>query len=115
MKTKTLKQRIKEEMMVTPLRECQIAVEKTLKETNGPDFDAGLILLASAQVGPNIKRVAKFTGYSRKVVAEIGRKARDNGIWRGGKLDVEWCDEETGGVAFVCDVATVRGFMARSR
>ena len=46
-------------------------------------FKSYVILLASALVGPNIKRVAKLTGIPRKDVAARANNLRANGIWHG--------------------------------
>ena len=86
--------------------------EGELAETE-PGFDAGLVLLGSAVVGPNVKRISSWAGIPRDIVALYGKRLRDNGIWVGSKIHAEWFDEKTGGIAFFCDVNVALGHMER--
>ncbi len=76
-------------------------------------YKAAVVLLSSLQVGPNIKRTAKFAQYPRAKVARFSRNLRKSGVWRGGKLYVEWFEEKNGGIAFWMDVCVAEGLMAR--
>lgn len=78
-----------------------------------PSIQSAMILMASGNVGPNAKRIAKLLGYPRKVVAEKARIARKNKIWVGGKIIAEWLDDKRGGVAFIADVAVLDGILER--
>lgn len=93
--------------------------KKALTEIDGEDWspdqwDAGLILLTGLEVGPNADKVAAFTGIPRSKCREIGGRLRENGVWSGRKIRAEWFDEETGGVAFLCDVNVALGMLKRS-
>ncbi len=75
--------------------------------------DMALALLASAVVGPNVRRITEFTGLPSDLVAEVGRRARKHGIWSGGRLDVEWADPEAGAIAFCTDALVIEGLLER--
>lgn len=78
-----------------------------------PGFRAAVILLSSAQVGPNIRRLAKFTGYRAAEIAEFSRNLRKSQIWKGGKIQAEWFGED-GGIALACDINVALGYIERS-
>lgn len=83
------------------------------KDEDGEGFRASVILLSSVNVGPNVKKIAKFTGYPRSFVWKIGKNLRDNGVWRGNKVAAgEWF-EKGGGVAFICDSLVAVGMLQR--
>jgi len=77
-----------------------------------PDDDsykAAVILLASGVVvGPNIKRLAKFTRYPRLKVAKFSKRLREQGVWRGAKVHGDWFGEN-GGISFWLDVGVATG------
>lgn len=94
-------------------------MKKALVELDGDDWtpeqwNAGLILLAGVEVGPNADKIAGFTGIPRSKCREIGARLRENGVWHGEKIAVDWLDEETGGVAFLCDVNVALGILQRA-
>lgn len=76
-------------------------------------FLPGLVLLASVVCGPNTDKIAKFIKQPRSVVRDYGKVIRKNGIWKQDKIDCEWFDKDTGGVAFLCDVLVASGVMER--
>ena len=82
-------------------------------EPESADHNAAFILLASAILGPCVKRIAKATGIPLDIVQTIGAQARRHKIWRGAKVHAEWADEDCGGVALACDVACVLGLLQR--
>ena len=82
-----------------------------LKEEN-ETFKRDVIMLSSAVVGPIIRELIAFTGYDRAFVQETGRRCRDAGIWKRGKVDAEWFGEN-GGIAFCCDSLVVAGLLER--
>jgi CRP-like cAMP-binding protein len=71
-----------------------------------------LILLASVVVGPNIKKIAKFTQIPREEVQKRGKNLRANGVWTRNKVACEWF-EEHGGVAFIADSLVADGLVER--
>jgi len=77
------------------------------------EHNTALVLLASACVGPNVRKIAGATGLPYDVVAHIGAQARRHKIWRADKVCAEWDDEENGGIALACDVACVMGLLTR--
>lgn len=72
------------------------------------------ILLTSALVGPNEKKIAEYIKLEPKVVREYGRIAREQGIWEKGKINAEWADKQYGSVALICDALCVLGLLSRS-
>ena len=78
-----------------------------------PEFRAAVVLLSSAQVGPNIRRLAKFTGYRSAEIAEFSRNLRKSRIWHGGRIQAGWFGED-GGIALACDINVALGYIVRS-
>jgi len=75
-------------------------------------FRAAVVLISSAHVGPNIRRLAKFTGYPSGQIATFGRNLRKSKIWRGGKIEAGWGGKD-GGIALACDINVALGFINR--
>jgi len=92
-------------------KEVQRLDPKTAPEE--PAFKTGVLLLSALQVGPNVDRLAKFTGYSKTFIRERAKRCRENGIFIGSKVACEWFDKECGGVAFWMDVLVAEGLMAK--
>jgi len=76
-------------------------------------YEIASILLASAFVGPNQKKIAKELSYSRKKLKLYGLRARKSKIWVGNKVHANWGDKEQGEIEFWCDVMTVAGMLKR--
>lgn len=88
-------------------------IDPSLKgEHEDPTFITMLILLASAVVGPNIKRISKHLNIPRYEVRERAINCRKNKIWRGGKISAEWSGKH-GGVAFMLDACVAGDLMNR--
>lgn len=87
-------------------------MDPKLSETD-ESYQIAAVLLASAALGPDADRIAKFTGYSRDWVRKLSTRLRGQGIWKGGRVYAEWQDPENGGAAFWLDVCVGRGFMDR--
>lgn len=75
-------------------------------------FRAAVVLVSSAHVGPNIRRLVKFTGYSYGQIAKFGHNLRKSKIWRGGRVEAGWSGED-GGIALACDINVALGFIER--
>lgn len=94
-------------------------IKKEAKNVTGmnekdPYFKTAAILLSAVSVGPNIKKISSFTGYSRNEVGEKIKKARENGIiTKGNKFAVEWFEKDYGGIAFCCDCMVIDGLLER--
>lgn len=85
-------------------------------EEDSDGFKVAVIVLSSAIIGPNIKRLARFTGYGRDFCSEISRHCREGGLWRGGRVyHSGWDDEKTGGIAFWLDCALAQGYIERTK
>lgn len=94
------------------------AIKKEVMKIHGVDEEdqnvqTGVILLASAIVGPNITKIMKFTGYSRAEVSKRAKNCRKNKIWVKDKVSCDWLDEN-GGIAFICDCMVADGILQRS-
>lgn len=85
-----------------------------INPTDTKHYVPALVLLASIVVGPNTDRIAAFIKQPRSKVRELGKTIRRNGIWKQDKIDCEWFEKDTGGVAFLLDVNVAAGFMERS-
>ena len=84
-------------------------------DINSHAFRTAVILLSSAVVGPNINKIAKFTGYSVGAVRQRARNLRANKVWVGSKVSAEWLDKKNGTVAFLCDCLVADGLLVRSK
>ncbi len=94
------------------LRAATRAVQGVNGTTTLSDDDrAGVVLLAAASLGANVRRVAAATGFRRAFVAECSRNLRKSGVWRGANTYADWDD----GIAFMLDVMVARGLMERSK
>ena len=88
-------------------------LDKSLDEFD-ESFLIAVVLISSAIVGANIKRLATFTHYSRDFISDIGKHLRKNGVWKNGQVDnYEWFDKNSGGVAFWINVAVGQGYIKR--
>ena len=94
--------------------ECEVMRLDPSVKVDDPAFGTAVVVLAAAVVGPNIKRIASFTGYGRPFVAEKARRLRKQKVWVGGKLDVDWFKPKGEGVvAFWLDVVLADGLLVR--
>lgn len=71
-----------------------------------------LFLLSSAVVGPNIKKIKKFSGLPLASVQKFSKIAHKNKIFVGNKLAVEWF-EKNGGIALIADGMVLDGLLER--
>ena len=96
------------------LRQIENIVHKMDPDVSSDDdaYQVAIIILAALQVGANIRRIAHFTGYLIREVAEIGRRLRANGVWRGPKTRCEWFNGDC--IAFWMDVNVGLGYMERA-
>ena len=80
-----------------------------------PAFETAIMLLASAQLGPDVNAIADFMGIEAASLEERAGQLRKAGIWTDDALNVEWWDEEAGTVAFWLDVCVAEGYVARKQ
>jgi len=99
------------------LNTVRLAVEENIDQSSddNPDlFRAGVVLVSAISVGTNADRIAKFTGYNRDQVREIGRRLRKNKLWSGHGFYIEpWFHKKTGIVAFILDCMIANGEIER--
>lgn len=78
-------------------------------------YRVAVLLLAALEVGHNIDRLARLTGYRRELVARCARQLHDNGVWRNGETVALWSTGVDGDTApaFWTDVATAQGKLHR--
>jgi len=94
-------------------KEC-LNIDPSIKEDD-PIFGTMLFMLASAAVtGPNADKTAKFCHLPRSYVRERARRLRDNGVWKGRKLMVDWF-EDNGALSLICDVLVAEGMLRRAK
>jgi len=85
-------------------------INRVKRDDHGTETIA--ICLASAFVGPSIKRIAKFLGLSRWKVSERSKNLRKNGIWMNDEIHAEWFGKH-GGVALIADSLVADGLAMR--
>lgn len=94
------------------LKDEIVRLEPTITPDD-PSYTTYLILLSSAIVGPNIKKIAKFAHIPRKDVRERAVNLRKNKVWVGGHVYAEWFEKD-GGIAFICDALVADGLVKRA-
>lgn len=100
------------ENQIKTVRDIVKKLDPKIKEDDSA-FKAAMVLVASAQVGPNTDKVARRAKLPRALVRKYGKRLRHQGIWRGRKIACEWFDKTSGGTAFWCDVCVAEGLMNR--
>lgn len=81
-----------------------------------PDSDTGraqIVLISALEVGPNQRKIAKFTGLSLPIVAKFAHNLKKNGVWKNGKVYADWF-EENGGISFNLDTCVALGWLDRT-
>jgi hypothetical protein len=78
-------------------------LEPGLTETH-ERFKTYLVMLASTVVGPNIKRIATYTGLTRDDVAKRSRNLRTNQVWQGASVPTDWTNPRLASKAIREDV-----------
>jgi len=76
---------------------------------------ATALLLASACVGPNVKRCAKFLQVPRERIVWMCQNLRRSHIWKGAKVYADWENEEYGGINLICDTFVALGLMEKCK
>jgi hypothetical protein len=94
------------------VREAVRKLDPNLK-LDDPAFDVAVVLLSGLYVGPNVRKIARFAHLPRPFVAEVGRRLRANGVWRGHKIEAGWF-EKNGAYAFWLDVTVGLGYLERA-
>lgn len=92
-------------------------IKREAKRVTGETSMESQVLLASAVVGPNLKRISKFLGINRRKsgghLSVISQNLRKSRIWHGGKVAGGGWFEKDGGLEFVLDCAVAHGFIER--
>ncbi len=77
-------------------------------------FNAALVLLAAAEVGPSADKIAKRAVLPRKEARQITARCRKARLFVKGQIHHGgWFDKDSGGIAFWMDVACVNGLLKR--
>jgi hypothetical protein len=82
-------------------------------ETTDEAYDVAVIMLAALEVGPNIRRIARFTQLTYRAVTEVSRRLRANGVWQGTKTVAGWAGKD-GGLAFWLDDNVGLGYLEKT-
>ena len=82
---------------------------------DSPSFETAIMLLASAQLGPDVGSIADFMGVEAASLEERAKHLREARVWDGDMLNVQWWDETSGTVAFWLDVCVAEGYVTRKR
>ena len=98
-------------------------IKKIIKELDPPfcesdeAFKCAVVLLACTEKPHRINDLVEFTKVDRSLVVKYMRNFRANKFFtRTGKINHSgWFDEETGGIAFYCDVNIGMGFLHRDK
>lgn len=75
-------------------------------------FKAQVVMVSSLQVGPNVSRLAAFTGISKELITNFSRNLRKNGVWRGTRVYANWFETD-GGIDFLLDTNVALGCIER--
>lgn len=89
---------------LTTVEDYEAAILRLDSSIDGTAKMTAVILLASAIRGPGADRLAKFLGYKRFIVREVGKKLRERGTWKDGEASVPIFDYP----AFWSEVQAVR-------
>ena len=97
------------------LETCQTIVNEIVPDTaiDDPIYSAMLVLVSALRVGPNINRIAKFTGIDKKIIRPIARRLRENGVWRHDVMRYSWV-EDGDSVAIIMDAQVATGKLTRA-
>ena len=90
------------------------SLDPPIKETE-EGFKCAIVLLSCTEKPHRIKDIVEFTKIERPLVAKYMRNFRANKLFTStGKINHSgWFDEETGGMAFYCDVNVGLGYLQR--
>jgi hypothetical protein len=95
--------------------------EKCLKEIkrldskikNPEECHSAIFLLTASQVGPKLRAITKESGLAPAQVRQFFARAKQQKIFRNGKIACEWFDEN-GGIAFWADTLVIDEMLARA-
>lgn len=100
-------------MYIIPLERAVRELDPDLK-SDSEEYEASLVLLASAFVGTSRKKLVGLTGVHHTKVAKFSRNLREGGVWQGRKVLANWGDPAEGGIAFGLDMCVALGWMKRA-
>jgi hypothetical protein len=75
-----------------------------------PGFQTALLLLLGREMGHNVDRLARVSGFPRDFVAKCTRRLFDNGVWQDGRTVCDWSEDEA---SFWADVEVAEGKLYR--
>ena len=96
-----------------------LAIEQLLDEDRregglrGLSYDTGLVLLAAAQLGPNVELIADLLDLEQSFVQSIAVRMRASGLWDNDRVSTEgWFDDQCL-PGFYEDLAVAEGLSIR--
>lgn len=84
-------------------------IAESKRDTN--ETKTAAVMIASAHIGPNIKRISKFLKIPRRFVSIVSKRLRKSGVWSGGKIRCNWADKHNGGLEFNLDLCVGLGWL----
>lgn len=101
-------------MTLNKIKNIIKSLDPEIKE-NDEAYKCALVLLACVEKPHRIKDIVEFTNVEKQLVAKYLRNFRANKLITGtGRINHGgWFDEETGGLAFYCDVNVGLGYLQR--
>jgi hypothetical protein len=76
-------------------------------------YQAAIMLIAAAELGQNLERLARRTGVPRPFASKCARRLIDNGVWSAGQTISPWVSDPGARDAFARDVAVAEGKLLR--
>jgi hypothetical protein len=79
------------------------------------NLQATVVMVAAFFSGPDERKIAHITGYSRGYVEEVGERLRVSRLWTEKGIDYgPWTDDEKGWIGFLMDLAVAEGIVIRT-
>lgn len=104
-------------LKITAPNKLRLEIEEEIKrldpklKAESMEFQAAAVLLASAVVGADARRIAHLMQYPAGIVGIFETSLRRNGIWDHEKVRADWSGEN-GGAEFWLDVCVAMGWMS---
>ncbi len=76
-------------------------------------WNAAMLLVAAAEIGQNVDRLARRLAAARPFVSKCARRLVDNGVWSNGETIATWLVDAAAGDAFVRDIGVAEGKLLR--
>lgn len=101
-------------LTIEDIKEEVKLLDKNLNE-NSEEFKIATMFLSAIQVSSKLDEIVKFMNIDKKEIKKYHTICIKEGIFtKEGLINANWCDDESGVVAFWADVLTVQGYLSRS-